>query len=93
MAWGRAYSVLWAGGGIRAGLVHGATDRQAANVIQGKETPDDVSATLYKALGIAHDTLLQDIAERQRRISEGHRLRHCWSEFSRCGTLRDWEAG
>ena len=69
--WGRAYSVLWAGGGIREGLVHGATDRQAANVIQGKATPDDVSATLYEALGIAHDTLLQDITGRPRRISEG----------------------
>jgi len=69
--WGRAYSVLWAGGGIREGLVVGATDKHAANVIAGKASPDDIAATLYEALGIAHDTVLDDIAGRPRHITDG----------------------
>ena len=69
--WGRAYSVLWAGGGVRAGLVHGATDKHAANVIDGKASPDDIAATLYEALGIAHDTVLEDLAGRPRHITDG----------------------
>ena len=69
--WGRAYSVLWAGGGVRAGLVHGATDKHAANVVDGKASPDDIAATLYEALGIAHNTVLEDIAGRHRHITDG----------------------
>jgi hypothetical protein len=40
-------------------------------VVRGKASPDDVSATLYEALGIRHDTLLEDMTGRPRRISEG----------------------
>ena len=69
--WGRAYSVLWAGGGVHAGLVHGATDKHAANVIDAKASPDDIAATLYEALGIAHDTVLEDLAGRPRHITGG----------------------
>ena len=70
--WGRAYSVLWAGGGIRSGAVIGATDKNAGEVIDAKASPDDIAATLYEALGIPHDTVLADIAGRPRRIAEGN---------------------
>lgn len=69
--WGQAYSVLWAGGAIRPGLVHGATDKHAASVIAGKASPDDIAATLFEALGIPHDTVLDDIAGRPRHITDG----------------------
>ena len=69
--WGRAYSVLWAGGGVVPGQVIGATDKHAANVIERKSSPDDVAATLYEALGIPHNTAILDIGGRPRRISLG----------------------
>ncbi|MEE3366898.1 MAG: DUF1501 domain-containing protein [Planctomycetota bacterium] len=69
--WGRAYSVLWAGGGVNSGHVIGATDKNAGEVIDAKASPDDIAATLYEALGIPHETVLEDIAGRPRRITDG----------------------
>ncbi len=69
--WGRAYSVLWAGGGIRPGQVVGATDRHAAEVKDFPARPDDIAATLYELLGIPHDLLLKDATDRPHRISDG----------------------
>ena len=69
--WGRAYSVLWAGCGVKTGQVIGATDKNAGEVIDAKSSPDDIAATLYEALGISHETVLDDIAGRPRRIAEG----------------------
>ncbi len=69
--WGRAYSVLWAGCGVKSGRVIGATDKNAGEVIEAKSSPDDIAATLYEALGIPHETVLEDIAGRPRRIAEG----------------------
>ena len=69
--WGKAYCVLWAGGGVRPGQVVGATDRHAAEVKDLPARPDDIAATLYEALGIPHDPALADASGRPRRISEG----------------------
>jgi len=69
--WGRAYSVLWAGCGVKTGQVIGATDKNAGEVIDAKASPDDIAATLYEALGIPHETVLDDIAGRPRHITEG----------------------
>jgi uncharacterized protein (DUF1501 family) len=69
--WGQAYSVLWAGGGIRGGNIVGATDRHAAVVKDQPAKPDDIAATLYHLLGIPHDLELRDATDRPHRISEG----------------------
>jgi hypothetical protein len=69
--WGQAYSVLWAGGGIRGGQIVGATDRHAANVTDSPSRPDDIAATLYQLMGIPHDQILTDASGRPHRISEG----------------------
>jgi len=69
--WGRAYSVLWAGGGVVPGQVIGATDKHASDVTERKASPDDIAATLYEALGIPHNLALTDISGRPRRISLG----------------------
>jgi hypothetical protein len=73
--WPNAYSVLWAGGGAPAGQVIGSTDAQAAFVKDRPLKPDDLSATLYEALGIPHDTRLDDIGGRPHTISEGTPIR------------------
>ena len=63
--------MLWAGCGVKSGRVIGATDKNAGEVIEAKSSPDDIAATLYEALGIPHETVLEDIAGRPRRIAEG----------------------
>ncbi|MDB5349009.1 MAG: hypothetical protein JWN86_256 [Planctomycetota bacterium] len=60
--WPKCYTVLMAGGGIRGGAIHGASDRIGAFPALDPVTPDDVAATIYWALGIDpasefHDTL------------------------------------
>ncbi len=69
--WGNAYSVLWAGGGVRGGQIVGATDRHAAFVKDQPARPDDIAATLYELLGIPHDLVLHDATDRPHRITEG----------------------
>jgi uncharacterized protein (DUF1501 family) len=58
--WGPAGSLFFAGGGAAGGQVIGATDKQAAYPISRGFSPADVAATIYRALGIAPETLLHD---------------------------------
>ncbi len=50
--WPRAFSNVWAGGGIETGKFLGATDRRGEDVIEGHCGPDDFLATIYQHLGI-----------------------------------------
>jgi hypothetical protein len=50
--WGKAMSMVLAGGGIKNGQVLGVTDKQGAEVIDGGVKPEDVAATIVQALGI-----------------------------------------
>ncbi len=69
--WGQAYSVLWAGGGIRGGQIHGSTDQHAASVKDFPAKPDDIAATVFEALGIPHESMLNDVAGRPHYITDG----------------------
>jgi uncharacterized protein (DUF1501 family) len=50
--WTGAWSVLFAGGGIRGGQVVGATDAWAGEVKDRPIEPANIAATVYRALGI-----------------------------------------
>ncbi|MBL9090603.1 MAG: DUF1501 domain-containing protein [Planctomycetaceae bacterium] len=50
--WPRAYSNLWAGGGITTGRVIGATDKRGEDVVERRCGPGDFLATIYHHLGI-----------------------------------------
>ena len=50
--WPRCYSAVVAGGGVRGGLVHGASDRWAAYPASDPVSPADLAATILLALGI-----------------------------------------
>ncbi|PYI82154.1 MAG: DUF1501 domain-containing protein [Verrucomicrobia bacterium] len=50
--WPRAFSQLWAGGGIKTGGVIGATDKHGEEVVTRMCTPGDFLATIYRHLGI-----------------------------------------
>jgi hypothetical protein len=73
--WGACQSVLLAGGGIRGGQVHGATDRSAAYVKDSPVRPEDLLATIYWALGIAPDSEIHDRENRPHRLVEGQPLK------------------
>ena len=51
--WARSMAVLLAGGGFRKGHVHGSTDPHGMQPASDPCLPDDVSATIFRALGIA----------------------------------------
>ena len=50
--WPDCYTVLFAGGGVKRGFAHGASDRHGAYPAEHMVRPDDVAATFYRALGI-----------------------------------------
>jgi hypothetical protein len=72
--WSRAYSIQLIGGGIRGGVVYGATDAHAADVTESPVKPEDIAATIYHCLGIQHDLILHDQKGQPHRISEGEPL-------------------
>jgi uncharacterized protein (DUF1501 family) len=50
--WPRAFSQLWAGGGIETGAVIGATDKRGEDVVERRCGTGDFLATIYRHLGI-----------------------------------------
>lgn len=59
--WPRAFSNIWAGGGITTGRFVGATDKRGEDVIERICEPGDFLSTIYHHLGIdAAKTFLQD---------------------------------
>lgn len=53
--WPHAYSMVFAGAGVRGGQVIGATDADGGYVATQGFTPEDYAATVYEKLGINRD--------------------------------------
>jgi uncharacterized protein (DUF1501 family) len=51
----KAWSAVLAGGGIRAGIAHGATDDQGATVVRDPVTVPNLMATICQRMGVAPD--------------------------------------
>lgn len=62
--WPRAFSQLWAGGGIETGAVIGATDPRGEDVVDRRLSPGDFLATIYRHLGIRSDVMIPDFSGR-----------------------------
>jgi hypothetical protein len=60
--WSRAYSLVFAGGGIARGKVVGATDREAGAPTDRPVSPKDLLATMYHLLGIDPHSRIPDRA-------------------------------
>lgn len=59
--WPRAFSNIWAGGGIQTGRFIGATDKRGEDSIERICSAGDFLSTIYHHLGInASNTLIQD---------------------------------
>lgn len=54
--WPACYSAILAGGGIRGGMVYGASDKIGAYVKDKPVRPQDLSATIYHALGVPYES-------------------------------------
>lgn len=55
--WPRAFSNLWAGGGLNTGGYFGATDKLGEDAIERRSGPQDFIATIYKHLGIDYENI------------------------------------
>jgi hypothetical protein len=62
--WNFGYSLFLAGGGIKAGYVHGASDKIGGRPQLDPVTPAEIIATIYHCLGISADTILHDQFQR-----------------------------
>ena len=67
--WSRAYSQVYAGGGMGRGNVVGATDRLGGDVVATAVSPKDILATAFYLLGIDPDTTVPDREGRPRRVA------------------------
>ena len=66
----RAFSVWLAGGGVKGGLVHGATDQFGAEAVTDKVHVHDLHATMLAALGLDHEKLTYHFEGRPRRLTD-----------------------
>src|SRR5690606_14324382 len=72
--WPRAFSNIWAGGGIQTGQVIGATDSRGEDVVERACGPGDFLATIYQHLGIDYSKIyITDLNGRPTPIIDGGR--------------------
>ncbi|HWA99180.1 MAG TPA: DUF1501 domain-containing protein, partial [Pirellulales bacterium] len=69
--WPNCYTALLAGGGVKRGYVHGASDKQGAYPARDPVKPDDLAATMFYLLGIDPATEVHDAAARPLTIAAG----------------------
>jgi hypothetical protein len=69
--WPQCYTVLLAGGGVKRGYVHGASDKTSAFPASDVVRPDDLAATMFALLGIDPATEVRDALNRPLPIAAG----------------------
>lgn len=69
--WGRVYSTVLAGGGIRGGQVYGKSDKQGGLPADNPVHVSDFFATMYHALGYGPETRVIDPTGRPHYIVQG----------------------
>jgi Protein of unknown function (DUF1501) len=73
--WPFCYSAVLAGGGVRGGTVHGASDKLGAYPDLDGVTPADLAATLFWRFGLDPTDEIVDLSARPYRLAEGQPLR------------------
>ena len=69
--WPWVYSLVLAGAGVQAGIVHGASDHSAAYPLDRPLHPRDMAATVYHLLGVPPETVIRDPTGREHRLVIG----------------------
>jgi hypothetical protein len=72
--WPNVYTTVLAGGGVRGGVVLGASDSKGAEPADAPVSPADLLATVYDRLGIPPTTELRDRLDRPMQLSDGRAL-------------------
>ncbi len=73
--WSRAYSQVYAGGGMQPGVVLGRTDKSAGDVEENPISPKDILATAFHLLGIDPESTFPDPEGRPLPLTGSGRVR------------------
>jgi len=66
------FTVWLAGGGVKAGFAHGATDEFGHQAVEGRVHMHDLHATILHQLGLDHEKLTYRFAGRDFRLTDVH---------------------
>jgi hypothetical protein len=69
--WGRVQTVFLAGGGVPGGTVVGSSDRTGGHPASDPQTPEDLGATIYHALGLPQTAAWRDPSNRPHFLYKG----------------------
>ncbi len=64
------FTVWLAGGGVKGGTIHGATDEYGYKAVQDRLTMHDLHATLLYLLGVDHKRLTYRFGGRDMRLTD-----------------------
>jgi hypothetical protein len=73
--WGAVQSVFFAGGGVRGGTIVGSSDRNGAFPQTAKQTPENMAATIYHALGVGGSAAWHDATGRPFHVYQAEPIR------------------
>jgi hypothetical protein len=73
--WPQCQSVVMAGGGVKGGVTFGASDPSGAYPTDAPVRPDDITATVFSAVGLDPATEVRDQLNRPMPISAGQPIR------------------
>ena len=74
--WSRAYSSVFAGGGMAQGKIVGQTNSVGGDVVDTPISPKDMQATIYHQLGYDESTTIPDQQNRPHPIAGDGHVRH-----------------
>jgi hypothetical protein len=69
--WGAVQTAFFAGGGVRGGTVVGSSDKMGAYPASSPKTPENLAATIYRALGLPETVAWLDQAARPHQVYQG----------------------
>lgn len=69
--WGAVQTVFFAGGGVRGGVVVGESDATGGYPKSDAQTPENMAATIYQALGLPREVVWKDAFERPHQVYHG----------------------
>ena len=80
--WGGVFFALFAGAGVLGGKVVGHSDDIGAYPTSAAFSPDDIGATVYRALGIDPHAVVRDRINRPVHLNQGSVIEALYSDVS-----------